>query len=70
MPLTRPFDAVQGKDAISFLEGLVVGDIAALQNGTGSLSLLTNETGGVIDDSVITKVGCFPDRSIGIMVNL
>jgi hypothetical protein len=47
----------QGKDAISFLEGLVVGDIAGLADGTGSLSVFTNEKGGIIDDTVITKVG-------------
>lgn len=38
-----------------FIETLVVGDVAALADGTGSLSVLTNERGGVIDDTVITK---------------
>lgn len=47
---------LQGKDAIAFLEGLVVGDIAGLADGTGSLSVFTNEKGGIIDDTVITKV--------------
>lgn len=46
----------QGKDAVKFLEGLVVGDIAGLADGTGSLSVFTNEKGGIIDDTVITKV--------------
>ena len=46
----------QGKDAIAFLESLVVGDIAGLADGTGSLSCFTNEKGGIIDDTVITKV--------------
>jgi glycine cleavage system aminomethyltransferase T len=46
---------VQGKDAIPFMESLVVGDIAGLKSGTGSLSVLTNERGGIIDDTVITK---------------
>jgi glycine cleavage system aminomethyltransferase T len=46
----------QGKDAVSFLEGLVTGDIAGLADGTGSLSVFTNEKGGIIDDTVITKV--------------
>ncbi len=40
---------------MSFLEGLVVGDIAGLADGTGSLSVFTNEKGGIIDDTVITK---------------
>jgi aminomethyltransferase len=48
---------LQGKDAIKFLEGLVTGDIAGLADGTGSLSVFTNEKGGIIDDTVITKVG-------------
>ncbi|KAG2483828.1 hypothetical protein HYH03_017351 [Edaphochlamys debaryana] len=47
---------LKGKDAIKWLEGLVVGDIAGLKNGTGSLSVFTNEKGGIIDDTVITKV--------------
>lgn len=41
----------QGKDAIAFLEGLVVGDIAGLADGTGTLSVFTNEQGGIIDDT-------------------
>ena len=51
----------QGKDAIKFLEGLVVGDIAGIPDGQGSLSVFTNEQGGIIDDTVITKAcssGC------------
>ena len=47
---------MQGKNAIAFLETLVVGDIAALADGTGTLSVFTNEKGGIIDDTVITKV--------------
>lgn len=54
----------QGKDAIAFLEGLVVGDIAALVPGTGSLSVFTNEQGGIIDDTVITKVRLPPDERL------
>jgi aminomethyltransferase len=47
---------LKGKDAVRFCEKLVVGDIAGIEDGSGSLSLLTNEKGGIIDDSVITKV--------------
>ena len=50
--------AAQGKDAIELLESLIVGDIASLDDRTGTLSVFTNEKGGIIDDSVITKVGC------------
>ncbi len=34
----------------------MVGDVAGLKDGTGSLSVFTNEKGGIIDDTVITKV--------------
>ena len=41
---------------MSFLEGLVVGDIVGLKDGTGTLSCFTNEKGGIIDDTIITRV--------------
>ncbi len=44
-----------GADRIQFLEKCVVGDIAGLNTGSGCLSLVTNENGGIIDDTVITK---------------
>mmetsp|Transcript_27278 Transcript_27278/g.69441 ORF Transcript_27278/g.69441 Transcript_27278/m.69441 type:complete len:405 (-) Transcript_27278:318-1532(-) len=47
---------LKGKDSIPFLESLVVGDIAGLKDNTGTLSVYTNEKGGIIDDTVITKV--------------
>lgn len=43
----------------------MVGDIAALQDGTGSLSVFTNEQGGIIDDTVITKVGSIGYHVLG-----
>ena len=46
----------QGKDTVTFLEKLVVGDIQGVKNGSGTLSVFTNEKGGIIDDTVITKV--------------
>jgi aminomethyltransferase len=45
----------QGRDAVKFIEQLVVGDIAGLADNTGSLSVITNEKGGIIDDTVVTK---------------
>jgi aminomethyltransferase len=48
-----------GKDRAAFLEKIVVGDIAGLQIGAGCLSLVTNEKGGIIDDTVITNAGAF-----------
>nr|P93256.1 RecName: Full=Aminomethyltransferase, mitochondrial; AltName: Full=Glycine cleavage system T protein; Short=GCVT; Flags: Precursor [Mesembryanthemum crystallinum]AAB38502.1 aminomethyltransferase precursor [Mesembryanthemum crystallinum] len=58
--------SLKGKDCIPFLEKLVVGDIAGLAPGTGTLSVLTNEKGGAIDDTVITKV---TDDHIYLVVN-
>ncbi|KAL7540308.1 hypothetical protein ACHAXR_011405 [Thalassiosira sp. AJA248-18] len=46
-----------GKDRATFLEKIVVGDIAGLKEGSGCLSLVTNENGGIIDDTVITNAG-------------
>lgn len=44
-----------GKDADAFLERVTVADIAGLPVGTGKLSIITNERGGVIDDTMITR---------------
>jgi aminomethyltransferase len=57
---------LKGKDAVPFLEQLVVGDIAGIPNGAGSLSMFTNEHGGIIDDTVVTKVA---DDEIYLVVN-
>ena len=46
-----------GKDRAAFLERVTVGDIAGLKDGHACLSLLTNERGGIIDDTVITNAG-------------
>ncbi|VAH36765.1 unnamed protein product [Triticum turgidum subsp. durum] len=45
--------SLQGSQAIPFLESLVVADVAALKDGTGSLTVFTNDKGGAIDDSVV-----------------
>eukprot|EP00884_Botryococcus_braunii_P017173 jgi/Botrbrau1/4139/Bobra.0192s0012.2 len=58
--------SLKGPDSVKFLEGLVVGDIAGIPNGSGSLSVFTNEKGGIIDDTVITKVA---DDEIYLVVN-
>ena len=51
---------------MAFTESIVVGDITALKNGTGTLSVVTNEKGGIIDDTVVTKVN---DEDIYIVLN-
>ncbi|XP_040447756.1 LOW QUALITY PROTEIN: aminomethyltransferase, mitochondrial [Falco naumanni] len=51
MPQTR----VYGRDRVRFMESLVVGDIAELKPGQGTLTLLTNERGGIVDDLIVTN---------------
>jgi aminomethyltransferase len=46
-----------GKDAVKFIEKMVVGDIAGLKVGEAKLSLIMNEQGGIVDDTVITNAG-------------
>ncbi|KAF1323535.1 Glycine cleavage system t protein, partial [Globisporangium splendens] len=46
---------ITGADRVRFLESIVVGDIGALTHGEAKLSLITNDQGGIIDDTVITK---------------
>ncbi|KAJ1109184.1 hypothetical protein NDU88_006548 [Pleurodeles waltl] len=46
---------VFGRDRVKFMESLVVGDIAELKQNQGTLSLFTNEKGGIIDDLIITN---------------
>ncbi|KAJ6822149.1 putative aminomethyltransferase, mitochondrial [Iris pallida] len=58
--------SLRGKHCIPFLEKLVVADVAALKPGTGTLTVFTNERGGAIDDSVVTKVG---DEHVYLVVN-
>ncbi|KAE9591466.1 Aminomethyltransferase [Lupinus albus] len=58
--------SLKGKDSVAFLEKLVIADVAGLAPGTGSLTVFTNEKGGAIDDSVITKV---TDHHIYLVVN-
>lgn len=58
--------SLKGKDCVTFLEKLVIADVKGLKPGTGSLTVFTNEKGGAIDDSVITKV---TDEHIYLVVN-
>lgn len=56
---------LHGPDRTDFLETLVVGDIAVLNENQSVLSLITNETGGIIDDTIITNQG----KNISMVVN-
>lgn len=44
-----------GGDRVKLMESLVVGDIAELRPNQGTLSLFTNETGGILDDLIVTN---------------
>ncbi|NXC27876.1 GCST protein, partial [Campylorhamphus procurvoides] len=46
---------VYGRDRVRFMESLVAGDIAELKPGQGTLTLLTNEKGGITDDLIVTN---------------
>lgn len=46
-----------GKDAGTFLEKMVVGDIKGLKAGESKLSLIMNEEGGIVDDTVVSNAG-------------
>ncbi|RYY32064.1 hypothetical protein EON62_05860, partial [archaeon] len=46
-----------GSDRVKFLEKLVVADVAEMKKNEAKLTLVTNEKGGIIDDSVIANHG-------------
>lgn len=46
---------VHGRDRVKFIESLVVTDVAELKENQGTLSLFTNDKGGIIDDLIVTK---------------
>jgi len=48
---------ITGKDRVKFLESLTVADLETLPEGSAKLSVLTNEKGGIIDDTMITNRG-------------
>lgn len=45
---------VRGKERFYFMEKLVTGDIGLLRPGNGTLTLFTNERGGIIDDLIVS----------------
>jgi aminomethyltransferase len=48
---------ITGKDRVKFLENLVVADLQSLKPNHATLSVFTNEKGGIIDDTIITNKG-------------
>mmetsp|Transcript_34598 Transcript_34598/g.84739 ORF Transcript_34598/g.84739 Transcript_34598/m.84739 type:complete len:378 (-) Transcript_34598:85-1218(-) len=56
---------LHGKDAVPFLESLVVADVKALAPMSGVLSVFTTKEGTIIDDTIITNlVDC-----VGLVIN-
>lgn len=47
--------AVTGKDALSFLQYVATNDVAKLEPGQAQYAMLTNESGGVVDDIIIYR---------------
>lgn len=48
---------ITGKDRNKFLESITVADLSNLKPNSGTLSLITNAKGGIIDDTIITNRG-------------
>ncbi|KAM7359163.1 aminomethyltransferase, mitochondrial [Cochliomyia hominivorax] len=47
---------VRGKDAVQCIESICTADIKGAVNGTGSLTVFTNDRGYILDDLIVTKV--------------
>lgn len=48
---------IGGKDRVKFMETLLCADLQNLKQGDASLTLFTNEHGGIIDDAIISNAG-------------
>lgn len=46
---------VTGKDAGEYLESLTTCDLKNMKNGAATLTVFTNDKGGILDDLIITK---------------
>jgi aminomethyltransferase len=46
---------VHGRDRFKFIESLTVSDIAGLRPDSGSLTVFTNEKGGIVDDLIVSN---------------
>lgn len=47
---------VRGKDAIACMESICTADVAGLLDGSGSLTVFTNDSGCILDDLIVSKV--------------
>ena len=48
---------VEGPTALELLQGLLSNDLSRLEAGDAQYTLLTNETGGIIDDLIVYRTG-------------
>ncbi len=55
-----------GDRVIEFLDQITANSVSSLTNGTGQYSLLTNESGGCVDDIIVYRLG---DEEFGMVVN-
>lgn len=46
---------VTGRDGVAFIESMIVGDVGGLKDNQGTLSVFTNEQGGILDDLIVSK---------------
>ncbi|CAH1782756.1 unnamed protein product [Owenia fusiformis] len=47
---------IHGKDRVKFMESLTVADVAGLAENSGTLSVFTNDNGGIEDDLIINNI--------------
>merc|ERR1712151_1236053 len=45
-----------GKDAIDFVEHVTTADVRGLKENFGTLTVIPNERGGIIDDSMVSRL--------------
>lgn len=46
---------ITGADRVSFIESMTVADVAGLKDNQGTLTVFTNDNGGILDDLIINK---------------
>ncbi|VEN36320.1 unnamed protein product [Callosobruchus maculatus] len=47
---------IRGKNCVEYFETICTADIQGLKNSSGTLTVFTNEKGGILDDLIVTKV--------------
>ncbi|XP_053694676.1 aminomethyltransferase, mitochondrial [Sabethes cyaneus] len=47
---------LRGKDVVNCFESVCTADIKGLKNGTGTLTVFTNDKGGILDDLIVNRV--------------